>query len=93
MTSALDADTEKAIVSTLFDAMKGRSVLVIAHRMSTIRKADEVSNFPPRRVSHSVCFKFDQTQPSSCVSSSLDLVLGKWQDNRKGHTRRIVAIE
>ena len=45
MTSALDADTEKAIVSTLFDAMKGKSVLVIAHRMSTIRKADEVSNF------------------------------------------------
>ena len=42
VTSALDADTEKVILSTLFDAMKGKSVLIIAHRMSTIRKADEI---------------------------------------------------
>ena len=61
MTSALDADTEKVIVSTLFDAMKGKSVLVIAHRMSTIRKADEVNNRPP--ILQRFCFKVDQTLP------------------------------
>ena len=61
MTSALDADTEKVIVSTLFDAMKGKSVLVIAHRMSTIRKADEVINCP--LILRRFWFKVDQTLP------------------------------
>jgi ABC-type transport system involved in Fe-S cluster assembly fused permease/ATPase subunit len=60
MTSALDSDTEKVIVSTLFDAMKGKSVLVIAHRMSTIRKADVVSNRP---LIDRFRFKVDQTLP------------------------------
>ena len=42
VTSSLDADTEKTVISTLFEAMEGKSVLVIAHRMSTIRHADEI---------------------------------------------------
>ena len=42
VTSSLDSETEKTIISTLFNAMKDKSVLVIAHRMSTIRHADEI---------------------------------------------------
>ncbi|KAL7535314.1 hypothetical protein ACHAXR_010329 [Thalassiosira sp. AJA248-18] len=42
ITSSLDADTEKTVIGTLFNAMKGKTVLVIAHRLSTIRHADEI---------------------------------------------------
>mmetsp|Transcript_2245 Transcript_2245/g.4775 ORF Transcript_2245/g.4775 Transcript_2245/m.4775 type:complete len:250 (-) Transcript_2245:1927-2676(-) len=42
VTSSLDADTEKIVIGTLFKAMRGKSVLIIAHRMSTIRHADEI---------------------------------------------------
>jgi len=42
VTSSLDSETEKTIIGTLFNAMKYKSVLVIAHRMSTIRHADEI---------------------------------------------------
>jgi len=45
VTSALDAGTEKTIVRTLFESMKGKTVLLIAHRLSTIRHADEIVFF------------------------------------------------
>ncbi|KAL9187187.1 hypothetical protein ACHAXT_010907 [Thalassiosira profunda] len=42
VTSSLDAETEKVIIGTLFEAMRGKAVLVVAHRLSTIRAADEI---------------------------------------------------
>ena len=41
-TSALDAKTEAAITSSLEDLMQGRTTFVIAHRLSTVRKADRI---------------------------------------------------
>ncbi|KAL7497172.1 hypothetical protein ACHAWT_008092 [Skeletonema menzelii] len=42
ITASLDAETEKKVLSTLFGAMKGKMLLVVAHRLSTIRRADEI---------------------------------------------------
>ena len=41
-TSALDAASEHAVQQALDAAMKDRTVLVIAHRLSTVRRADKI---------------------------------------------------
>jgi len=41
-TSALDPETERALVAALREASRTRLVLVIAHRLSSIREADEI---------------------------------------------------
>jgi ABC-type multidrug transport system fused ATPase/permease subunit len=41
-TSALDAESEHLVQEAIDRAMKGRTVLVIAHRLSTVRNADKV---------------------------------------------------
>jgi ABC-type transport system involved in Fe-S cluster assembly fused permease/ATPase subunit len=41
-TSALDGKTEAAIQATLRRARKGRTTLVVAHRLSTVADADEI---------------------------------------------------
>jgi ATP-binding cassette subfamily B protein/subfamily B ATP-binding cassette protein MsbA len=41
-TSALDAETEAALLATLRELSAGRTTLVIAHRLSTVRHADEI---------------------------------------------------
>jgi ABC-type multidrug transport system fused ATPase/permease subunit len=44
-TSALDAHTEQIVSEALEKLMRGRTTLVIAHRLSTVRKADKIFVF------------------------------------------------
>jgi ATP-binding cassette subfamily B protein/subfamily B ATP-binding cassette protein MsbA len=41
-TSALDAETERLLLEALKRLMKGRTTLLIAHRLSTVRAADRI---------------------------------------------------
>jgi ABC-type multidrug transport system fused ATPase/permease subunit len=41
-TSALDTESEKMVQEALENLMKNRTTLVVAHRLSTIKKADEI---------------------------------------------------
>lgn len=50
-TSALDAESEAAVVASIFDLMKGRTTLMVAHRLSTIRRVDKVIVLEDGRVS------------------------------------------
>jgi ATP-binding cassette subfamily B protein len=49
-TSALDADTEGKVMRALDEVMKGRTTFVIAHRLSTVRKASRILVFHQGRV-------------------------------------------
>jgi subfamily B ATP-binding cassette protein MsbA len=42
-TSALDTESEAAVQAALANLMQGRTVLVIAHRLSTVRSADRIA--------------------------------------------------
>lgn len=42
-TSALDLKSEAAVQQALERLMQGRTVLVIAHRLSTVQKADNIA--------------------------------------------------
>jgi len=41
-TSNLDSDSEKAVQTALDELMKGRTTLIVAHRLSTIRNVDRI---------------------------------------------------
>ena len=41
-TNALDANNERTIVENLEEVFRGRTVVVVAHRLSTVRHADQI---------------------------------------------------
>jgi ATP-binding cassette, subfamily B, bacterial len=41
-TSALDAESEATVVASIFNLMRGRTTLIVAHRLSTIQRVDKV---------------------------------------------------
>lgn len=49
-TSALDVKTEKQITESLEKLMEGRTTIIIAHRLSTVRKADRILVFNKGRL-------------------------------------------
>lgn len=49
-TSALDAKTESQLTQSLEDLMRGRTTIIIAHRLSTVRKADNIVVFEGGKV-------------------------------------------
>jgi ATP-binding cassette subfamily B protein len=42
-TSALDNETERLVMRNLAEAFSGRTILMIAHRLSTVRNADLIA--------------------------------------------------
>jgi ATP-binding cassette subfamily B protein/subfamily B ATP-binding cassette protein MsbA len=49
-TSALDAETEHLIMESLERLMEGRTTFVIAHRLSTVRRADRIAVLQDGRI-------------------------------------------
>jgi ATP-binding cassette subfamily B protein len=55
-TSALDADTEAKLLTALDEVMTNRTTFVIAHRLSTVRKASRILVFHAGRIVESGTF-------------------------------------
>ncbi len=49
-TSALDAGSEKIISDSLNELMRGRTTFIIAHRLSTVRRANQILVFKEGRI-------------------------------------------
>ena len=49
ITSALDGENESAITEVVCELSEGRTVIVVAHRLSTVRQANEVVFLEPTR--------------------------------------------
>lgn len=49
-TSALDSDSEKVVQAALDEAARGRTTIAVAHRLSTIQKADIIYVFDQGRI-------------------------------------------
>lgn len=52
-TSALDTETEKEVMSSIYDLRKGKTIIIIAHRLSTLDKVDiiyKISNNKIKKV-------------------------------------------
>lgn len=49
-TSALDAGSEKIITNSLEELMAGKTTFIIAHRLSTVRKADKIMVFKDGKI-------------------------------------------
>jgi ATP-binding cassette subfamily B protein len=41
-TSALDSNNERTIIENMSEFLKGRTAIIIAHRLSTVRQADQI---------------------------------------------------
>ena len=41
-TNALDANNEKAIMENLDEFFSGKTVIIVAHRLSTVKNADQI---------------------------------------------------
>ena len=52
-TSALDAETEERLMQTLQQLMKGRTTIIIAHRLSTVRAASRIVVIQGGRIAES----------------------------------------
>lgn len=49
-TSSLDSESEHAIQEALKQLMRGRTTVIIAHRLSTVREADQIAVFDQGRI-------------------------------------------
>lgn len=67
-TSALDAESEFAVQDALNRAMNGRTVLSIAHRISTVRASDEIAVLQDGKVVEQESFDDLLSNPDSAFN-------------------------
>ena len=53
-TSALDNDTERRLMETIYSVSKNRTVIMIAHRLSTLNRCDRIINISHGQISDKV---------------------------------------
>ncbi|KAM6588657.1 hypothetical protein CsatA_011262 [Cannabis sativa] len=72
-TSALDAESEKSVQEALDRVMVGRTTIVVAHRLSTIRNADIIAVVQEGKIVETGCHDELISNPNSVYSSLVQL--------------------
>jgi subfamily B ATP-binding cassette protein MsbA len=72
-TSALDAESERLVQGALANLMRGRTTLVIAHRLTTVRDADRIVVLDGGEVREEGCHEELLRQPGGLYSRLHDL--------------------
>ncbi|HEX9188722.1 MAG TPA: ABC transporter ATP-binding protein, partial [Vicinamibacteria bacterium] len=72
-TSALDAESERLVQGALANLMRGRTTLVIAHRLATVRDADRIVVLEGGEVREEGCHEELLRQPGGLYSRLHDL--------------------
>ncbi len=82
-TSALDTETERRIQQSLEELAQGRTVLVIAHRLATIRNADRIAVVKDGQIaeigSHAVLLSGDGPYKRLHMAQMADDPMDEWQ--------------
>ena len=86
-TSALDSESEKLVQDALEIAMRGRTVILIAHRMSTIVNADTIVVVENGRVAqtgtHHELLEKNTFYSNVCSMQNIEKLKRKWQGKVK----------
>lgn len=72
-TSALDAESEKSVQEALDRVMVGRTTVVVAHRLSTIRNADVIAVVQGGRIVETGSHEELIANPNSAYASLIQL--------------------
>lgn len=82
-TSALDAQSERSVQEALEQASKGRTTVIIAHRLSTVRNADTISVFKEGRIVEAGTHADLMSRPTSAYKDLVKLQEVKAEEARK----------
>ena len=82
-TSALDRTSEAAVQAALANACAGRTVLVIAHRLSTVAGADEIAVIHHGVVAEARDARAALLLAARCATDAASAL----RSDREGHTR------
>ena len=75
-TSALDIESETEITESLKELMKGRTTIIIAHRISTVRDSDEIFVFKEGKIIESGSYKELESKPNGEFKRMVELSEG-----------------
>lgn len=78
-TSALDAESEKSVQEALDRVMIGRTTVVVAHRLSTIRNADIIAVVQGGKIVETGTHEQLMVNPNSAYSSLVKLQEAAYQ--------------
>ena len=78
-TSSLDSVSERAIQAGLVELMKGRTTIVIAHRLSTVRQVDRILVFEAGRIVEEGTHDQLVTRPHGCYRRLHDTQTGAFE--------------
>jgi ATP-binding cassette subfamily B protein len=78
-TSSLDSVSERAIQAGLVELMKGRTTIVIAHRLSTVRQVDRILVFEAGRIVEEGTHDQLVTRPHGCYRRLHDTQAGAFE--------------